>query len=215
MEYISNDFLEEVVNVLKAENNQKINENSGESQINIPFAISVICQCLNDKKYKSFIEDISNYNYNIFYRKCNDDYIDYGKLIIELYNIKTDKNNWDSSPVILDYTYSIILSHDPREWGYCECTSEDEDYREDKECCGHGCDWWAPAVRIIKEYEVGTSLWHGDEHDYWDFEDSFYGVSEELAKETKIREKKEKIQYYEEQMKFMLDKIDKLKKQLD
>lgn len=76
-----------------------------------------------------------------------------------------------------------------------------KDYREDKHCCGYGCDWWAPAFEIRKSYIMGRHSWDGDEHDYWDFEDDFYKDDKELADKKaeedrliKIKELKNQIE---------------------
>lgn len=66
-----------------------------------------------------------------------------------------------------------------------------EDYREDKHCCGHGCDASFCSFSLHKIVNLGGDTWHGDEHDYWEFEDDFYKTDKELgekkAEEDKVR----------------------------
>lgn len=208
MKYISNTFFEEVVNVLNDENEQR--KYDDKVPLNIPFVISVLCQHLQDGKYKSFLEDIYKYRYVMSYKDI-DDYNDYGALTIHLYTEEDD--NYDdynyNYQIDVNYTYSIIFSYDTRDWGYCQCEPNDEDYREDKRCCGHGCDWSAPAFNIIKEIPLGYSSWDGDEHDFWEFEDNFYKLDKELAEEKAKQDKENKIKYLQENIKKMQDELSK------
>jgi hypothetical protein len=41
-----------------------------------------------------------------------------------------------------------------------------KDYREDKHCCGHGCDCTFCSFALYKVMHVGGDVWEGDEHDY-------------------------------------------------
>lgn len=81
------------------------------------------------------------------------------------------------------------------------CTSDMEDYREDKHCCGHECDATFCEFLLQKISYIKRDSWHGDEHSYWDFEDEFYLNDEELAvkkrkedREVEIRELKKRIE---------------------
>jgi len=65
------------------------------------------------------------------------------------------------------------------------------DYREDKQCCGHGCDASFCEFSLHKVLHIISDSWEGDEHDYWDFEDEFYLSDKELA-EKKEKEDKER-----------------------
>ena len=69
------------------------------------------------------------------------------------------------------------------------------DYREDKHCCGHGCDATFCEFELHKVLHITKDTWNGDEHDYWDFEDDFYMSDKELAdkkaEEDRLREIKE------------------------
>ena len=92
-----------------------------------------------------------------------------------------------------NYYYRICFSYDERDWGYCECTPDMEDYREDKKCCGHGCDASFCSFSLHKINNIMSDSWHGDEHDYWDFEDKFYMDDKELADKKNKEETERKI----------------------
>lgn len=107
-----------------------------------------------------------------------------------------------------NYDYLISFTYDFRDYGYCECTPDMDDYREDKECCGHGCDATFCEFLLQKISYVKRDSWHGDEHDYWNFEDEFYLNDEELAakkreedKERMIEELKNRINEYDKKLK--------------
>lgn len=122
-----------------------------------------------------------------------------------------DVDNFDDccNPPI-KYEYEINFSYVERYWGYCECEPGDEDYREDHQCCGRICDWDAPVVSISRCYKYDSGEWEGDEHDYWDFEDSFYKDSVEEKARKEEEERKLRIKQLEEQIadcKHELDKI--------
>ena len=65
------------------------------------------------------------------------------------------------------------------------------DYREDKQCCGHGCDAAFCEFSLYKVLHIASGSWEGDEHDYWEFEDEFYLSDKELSdkKEKEDRER--------------------------
>ena len=204
--YIVDDFIKEVVSALESENKDR-KYNNDKKELDIPFIVSALSQHLNDKDFEPFINDIKTCSYNITYEDIPDAYYDYGKLNVCLFKEIIKDEDYDQED--LDYSYAIILCYDQRDWGYCDCTEEDKDYRKDKGCCGHGCDWWAPAFRIKKEISVGgRKSWDGDEHDFWEYEDKFYKSNEELEEEKKKRDKANKI-------KLLQDNITIMQKQLD
>ena len=84
----------------------------------------------------------------------------------------------------------ISFNINERLYGYCECTPDMTDYREDKYCCGHGCDAVFCEFDLYKVVHIVSESWNGDEHDYWDFEDSFYEAEDEIA-ERKLRHDRE------------------------
>lgn len=207
MKYSANitiqNFIERLVEVLKCENTyQKLNG----IKLDIPFLVSVLWQDLMDnyEYYDEFCSDLRDCdNYDIV---IGDDNYCICKVNVFLYN-ETENNNWKCAEES-DFRYEITFSYDERNWGDCECSPGDQDYREDKHCCGHGCDWEAPSVEVRKSFLVSNHSWSGDEHDYWDFEDKFYESDNEekqkklLAEiECKIRNLKETIENAQKKLK--------------
>lgn len=204
-------FLEALVDALKEYNedlkysNQSTREDlESDMVVDIPFVISSLWQSFkNDpEKHANFKEYLSNpYNIEIF--PLNDNY-DYGKC-------KAVVSYFDSeNGAMSKYYYVIKFLFEDRYWGYCECAPEDPDYREDHCCCGHGCDWEAPAFSIEKVKEESYSSWNGDEHDYWDFEDSYYQDDKKAAEEKKAMEEQLKISFLKQQIKHYEDELKKL-----
>lgn len=186
-------FIEQLIDVLKYENTYR--EPNGK-KLNIPFLVSALWQDLMDNYecYDEFCSDL---------RDCNDYDIVIGednycicKVNVFLYN-ETENNNWKCAEES-DFRYEITFSYDERNWGDCECSPGDPDYREDKHCCGHGCDWEAPSVEVRKSFLVSNHLWSGDEHDYWDFEDKFYADDKEENKKKLLAEREYKIKNLKE-----------------
>ena len=187
-------FLDRLADELKSENENREYENKSEddrySILNIPFIVSSLWEAFKAEPniYSDFIKCLSKaYDYQITIVEPNNDYYGICRAIVGFY--VSDK----VYEGLEEYQYEIEFYYDPREWGYCECTPDMKDYREDKGCCGHGCDWWAPAFEMRKSYEVGNHSWNGDEHDYWDFEDDFYKDDKELAEQEEKRHKELEI----------------------
>ena len=194
--YTLQKFLERLKDDLESENENREYENLSEddkySILNIPFLISSLWEAFRAEPntYSDFIECLNKaYDYQILITEPDNDYYGICKAIISFYV----SDNMCGG--VEDYQYEINFNYDPRDWGYSVCTSDMEDYREDKHCCGHGCDWWAPAFEMRKSFSVSNHKWHGDEHDYWNFEDEFYASNKELAdkkaEEDRLREIKE------------------------
>lgn len=192
-------FIEQLIDVLKYENTYR--EPNGK-KLNIPFLVSALWQDLtnNYECYNEFCSDLRDCdNYDIV---IGDDNYCICKVNVFLYN-ETENNNWKCAEES-DFRYEITFSYDERNWGDCECSPGDPDYREDKHCCGHGCDWEAPSVEVRKSFLVSN----GDEHDYWDFEDKFYESDNEekqkkllAERECKIRNLKETIENAQKELK--------------
>ena len=177
-------------------------------EFDIPFIISSLWQSFNNNpdKYKEFISDLGKWSdYNINIDESRNDY----NGIIDVTVVLVDINNSEDLDILYsDYHYRFEFSYDTRDYGYCECTPDMPDYREDKHCCGHGCDWEAPSVEVRKSFLVSNHSWHGDEHDYWDFEDKFYADDKEenekkllAERECKIRNLKETIENAQKELK--------------
>lgn len=172
----------------------------------IPFVVSSLWQSFRTEPniLNEFIKDLEKYSeYQIHIIRPTDDY--YGICDFQIYL----RDSWsDNDP---GFSYRISIFYDQRDWGYCECTPDMKDYREDKDCCGHGCDWWASGFSLHKVMDVYEYTWNGDEHDFWDFEDDFYKSEYELdekrrnsEREYKIKEIRERIKVDERRLKELM-----------
>ena len=175
-------FLDTFVNELKRENNDR--EYQNKRKLDIPFIISTLYQSFskNTEKYKEFISDLEKWSdYGLFIDKPENDYDGIIDVMVELikYDEESKEEYYDYDTP--NYDYKLCFSYDERDWGYCECTPDMHDYREDKHCCGHGCDASFCAFELHKIVHVVKDTWNGDEHDYWEFEDEFYASDKELA----------------------------------
>lgn len=203
MKYILNEFIDDLVKELKRENDDR--EYYEKSKLNIPYIIAPLKQNLLKDDYKDFISNLSKYNYQINYSEDTSEGYTNGSIDIYLYQKNSEHEEWNTPSE--KFHYNIQFGKDQRYWGYCECNPEDNGYREDKQCCGHGCDWTAPEFSLNKVMDVGIDSWHGNAHDYWDFEDDFYKSNKELAEEKAKKDKELKIKY-------LKDKIDKMQREL-
>ena len=187
-------FIEQLIDVLKYENTYR--EPNGK-KLDIPFLVSVLWQDLtnNYECYNEFCSDLRDCdNYDIV---IGEDNYCICKVNVFLYN-KSENNNLECCVEESDFKYEITFSYDERNWGYCECSPGDPDYREDKHCCGHVCDWEAPSVEVRKSFFVSNHSWSGDEHDYWDFEDKFYANDKEENEKKLLAEREYKIKNLKE-----------------
>ena len=190
----------------------KPNPNTYEAPV--PFYISALWNQFkfHSEKYKEFFEDVKNeYSYQIIPNEYGDMYM------VNLWsktNQYEDFDEWLTPPDFKNYHYEFHFSYEERYLGYCECQPGDEDYNEDYQCCGHGCDWNAPAVRVYKCYDVDNGVWNGDEHDYWDFEDAFYKDDLELKARIEEEAKLQRIKELEKQIASYQNDLDKLKKEM-
>lgn len=148
----------------------------------------------NYECYDEFCSDLRDCdNYDIV---IGDDNYYICKVNIFLYN-EIENDDWKCLRES-DSRYELTFNYDEHNWGYCECKPGDPDYREDKHCCGHGCDWDAPSIEVRKSFLVSNHSWHGDEHDYWDFEDKFYESDNEENQKKLIAEREYKIKSLKE-----------------
>lgn len=186
-------FLDRFIEELKRENESRYSENI--SKLNIPFIISSLYQAFknNTSKYRAFIKDLDTYpDYSIIICDSQNDYD--GIIDVEINLVKcVELNDYDYyNSEHPDFSYYIKFIYDTRNYGYCECTPDMPDYREDKHCCGHGCDATFCSFSLYKVLNIVVDSWHGDEHDYWEFEDKFYASDKELA-DKKAEEDKERM----------------------
>ena len=178
-------FLDNFIEELKYENKNRVYH--CKKEFDIPFIISSLYQSFENHTdaYKEFIADLKKDNsYSIVINNPNDEY--------EVVNVSIYVHKFNEEFQIeedLDYHYNIIFYYDERNYGYCECTPDMRDYREDKHCCGHGCDATFCRFELKKVLDVFGCGWEGDEHDYWDFEDEFYLSEQELAAKKAEEEK--------------------------
>ena len=186
-------FFDELIRAIKSENEERRWHKKPKKELDIPFLISTLLQSMtkNEDKNKEFLSDLEKYSdYQITIHKSNNDWNGIVDAFVNLIKYTNDEDMRDCD--IPDFDYELQFFYDERHWGYCQCTPDLEDYREDKQCCGHGCDATFCSFSLHKILNVTTDEWHGDEHDYWDFEDEFYKEDRELAekkeKECKDRE---------------------------
>ena len=194
-------FLDKVVDELKREKEYNRLKND---QLDIPFIISSIYQSFknNTDRYKDFIEDLDKYSdYGLYIEDSQNDYnglVDIGITLVKYINDANypEFTEYDNP----DYDYKFTLTYDERNWGYCECTPDMSDYREDKHCCGHGCDSSFCSFELHKIVHVIKDTWHGDEHDYWEFEDEFYASDKELSDKKAEEDRLRKIEELKNQI---------------
>lgn len=174
-------FIDNLVDAFKYENDDSTREN----KIDIPFVISSLYESFEKEPYKydKFIRDLNSYDYNISVIDSKNDYN--GIVDVDIYLI----HNYSDC----DWYYEISFDFDERYWGYCECTPDMPDYREDKGCCGHGCDADFSSFRLKKVTTIAMHTWDGDEHDYWEFEDDFYASDDEFRKKKEKEDKEHRI----------------------
>lgn len=155
------------------------------TKIDIPFIISSLYQSFNNDtwKYEEFVDDLIKYiDYNIIIEESSNDYNGIIDVTVSLARYNDICMEDISCP---DYNYLLRFSYEDRDYGYCECTPDMPDYREDKHCCGHGCDASFCSFSLHKVLNIVSDSWHGDKHDYWKFEDEFYASDKELADKKK------------------------------
>lgn len=185
-------FFNELIRAIKSENEERRGFKKPKRELDIPFLVSTLFQSMtkNEDRYKEFLSDLEKYSdYQITIHKSNNDWNGIVDAFVNLIKYTNDEDMRDCD--IPDFDYELQFFYDERHWGYCQCTPDMEDYREDKQCCGHGCDATFSSFSLHKILNVTTDEWHGDEHDYWDFEDEFYKEDRELA-EKKEKERKER-----------------------
>lgn len=187
-------FIDKVALTLESENAER--QNSNQCKLDIPFMIAPLSQQLIDDKYKELVSDICKYSYSLSYYEDTSD--GYTNGYIDIYLIKTNVFEDDFNDGL--HSYRIEFLYSERYWGDCQCQPQDKDYRNDKDCCGHGCDWVAPSIKISKIIDIGSCEWNGDEHDYWEFEENFYKTNKELAEEKDRKEKENRIEFLKEQI---------------
>lgn len=179
-------FIDDLVDNLK--------EYGNKNEVDIPFLISALYQSFdkNPERYDAFAEDLERYNnYFIEITSNKEDYMAILDVNVCLVKWWSDEFCCMDTPT---HNYKIVFSCEDRYWGYCECSPDMEDYREDKHCCGHGCDATFSKFDLYKVLHIADHAWSGDEHDYWEFEDEFYLSEKELAAKKEQEKKKREIE---------------------
>lgn len=127
-------FMFELIEVLK-EYNETTNTHTAKS-LNIPFIISTLYQNFSEKadKYDEFIQDLCLYpDYNFLILDSQNDYSGIIDVEINLVKYPNEENEQyymnGHSP---NYDYKLCFTYDTRDYGYCQCTPDMPDYREDK-----------------------------------------------------------------------------------
>ena len=191
-------FIDELVEAFKRENEERKWHVEKQQELDIPFLISSLYQSFknNVDNYKDFINDLNVYSdYDICVDKSQNEWN--GIVDVKIVLVKYDFSNehdYDDNHDFADYHYTIQFETEDRNWGYCQCTPDMPDYREDKGCCGHGCDACFCEFDLYKVTKISHGSWQGDEHDYWDFEDDFYKTDEELLLKKQEEDKKCEIE---------------------
>ena len=214
MQYCGNEvgqkFLENLAREI-ADWNEANKSNPNTYEAPVPFYVAALWNQFkfHSEKYKEFFDDIKDkYSYQIVPNEYGDIYS------VNLWE-KIDTGKWYSDLDCKNYHYEIHFSYEERYLGYCECEPGDDDYNEDHQCCGHGCDWDAPAVTVYKCYDVDYGEWDGDEHDYWDFEDAFYKDDLELKARREEEAKQQRIKELESQIASCQSDLEKLRKEMN
>ena len=217
MQKLQNNTLQKFIDILIEELKQKNEDRKlydiDIEELDIPFIISSLWQSFNNREndYKEFISDLENYSeYNVILEESKNDYDGIIDVLINLVKYETLDNTEDFSfdnydyP---DYDYRFEFLYDERNWGYCDCSPDMPDYREDKHCCGHGCDASFCAFELHKIVHVVKDTWHGDEHDYWDFEDAFYASDKELTDKKAEDDRLREIEMLKKEIKDAINKL--------
>lgn len=164
-------LIDEIIELYEDENaDRKFNY---KHELDFTDKICVLEQHLNDKEYESFMEDILNSDYQIYFEPIYDEY-DYTKINIGFYDDR-------------DYRYCIEFDTVPDWSGYCECEINDKGYDARYKCCGICCDWYIPTFKITKIETIGHSQFDGLQRDLWKYKDKFYNVTQ------KEKEQQEKL----------------------
>ena len=180
-----------------ADLNEELKEqNQLDGKYDIPFMLAPLYSdiCNNETNYKEFEEMLSKYEYSLYTEP-----IDERRCHVIVYFCE-----------VQDTSIEIEFGYDEEYMSYCDCKPGDPDYREDKHCCGHGCNWDRPTFILRKRSRLVNECWYGDEHDYWDFEDMYYKKEKEEATKKLIQTKKREIEYWKDVIKNAENKLEEL-----
>lgn len=170
-------FVDKLIEVLNQENERRDTPES--THLDVAFMLAAVEQHIGEPQYATFLSEIDDDVLMGYESPGDDDYYTIGSVHI---------------PTNTSYAgvYHLTFYRDERMHGYCECDASMVEYNPKYRCCGHGCDWSAPAFSIVKHLHVGGSDWTGDESDYWSYKESVNAhiakVNTELAKAQRERE---------------------------
>lgn len=184
-------FLDRFIEELKEEGKRQ------RAEFDIPFIISSLTQSFqnNPEKYYQFAKDLDVYSdYTITILNSQNDYNGIIDVQINLVKYIFKDGSMYEDQKHPEHIYELCFTYDTRDYGYCECTPDMPDYREDKHCCGHGCDAVFCEFSLHKVLQIASGSWDGDEHDYWDFEDEFYLRNKELAEKKEKEDREREIE---------------------
>lgn len=196
-----------IIEELEREN--KSRKYNNERLIDIPFNIVTLEQHLENDTYKELHKDLEKYNFNVQFIEDKDEegYLEERYIKVYLYEEGDEENYYCDN--FANFSYKIRLDKDERDWGYCQCEEGDNDYDARYRCCGHGCDWTAPAFSVNKIINIGGNVFKGDEHDFWDYRDKYNNVTEVDKKE---QERLAKIRMLKEEQEYILKQLAELEK---
>lgn len=157
---------------------QLINNNKEELPTLIPYYETMV---QHEKMFQELDCLSGKYDMLINYREPeSDEYYTDGKIIVLFSEL--NEEGWFDYQQQLNFHYEIELIHDERMYGYCDCRRDMSGYSIKHRCCGNGCDWIAPAIRITKVDLKGYGTFEGVERDVWQLEESW---SEHLKEHNK------------------------------
>lgn len=171
-------FLGALIDKLAEQNNLMADFNV--DKIDIPFVVAPLYQSFSNLEslYTGFILDLKNYpDYEI---QVNPDFDHMENLVVKIFPVKKLKCIDDEFRT--NYSYQFKFFKKEEYLGYCRCTPKMDDYREDKNCCGHTCDSVRSTFEMEKVYRLVSGEWNGDQSDYWKFEDEFYLQNEGIKR---------------------------------
>jgi len=204
-DYLKQNLISRVTKCLKDENERNSSDSEWKA-LNVPFMIAPLAQLLENHPLKDLEDHLKEWSiFDLYYD--TDKTGGYGEGSIRLITYKSSQLTFSE---ISNITYVFEFMRDERPYGYCECNPNDEDYREDKHCCGHGCDWDAPGVIVKKVLDIANHPWEGDEHDFWEFEDSFYKVNDDLEAIKLEKERAARKKFLEESILEMQNELEKI-----
>jgi hypothetical protein len=174
-----------------------LNEHKDQLEMFIPYFETTLQ--VKDK-LSEILEDAEKYYMEIRYENDKQDGYTNGELEFHFFTKNPDEDYaWDSS---IGHYYKMELLEDPRHWGYCDCDPKMELYDPIHNCCGNGCDWYAPRIDISKISEVAYHSFDGVERDLWQLErkwkDDKTDYEEEMRK-ARLKRIEDEIRRLEEE----------------